>query len=736
MLSDVDPFLGCEASDLPPREGLAARWFFPKAQVGNTHPGACLPFDPISVLPYSGAYPTGYGRYRENTEGQPTPRWNGYYASGFSHIHHSGPGRIRAYYNYLRVTPHCGTLHGIGKRWALADETASPGRYACGLVGTGISAELTCAPMAALHRYTFPASEVALVAVDWSLGGILEDGKRSFPSRVDLRVTEGGAEGVVVFEGVPLYVALSCDLPASRRGTWYANDPLTAGRLVLDGIERDAFRPFGCYFTGAVASGTQVEIRLGFSFRSLERARARLAACASGFDAAAAAATESWCEHLGRIEVEGADEDQRVQLATAHYRSCLKPALARDESPWWGDGPYAFDFSTLWDQYKTQLPLCYLLHPAAAREIVGGLAKAAEHHGWIPVCYLLSDDLERFTNQASGLGELTLGEACQKDVGGVEWAAVLPLLERSVTSGKGAQFLAERMATPFTHHLDLCDAHAALAAAWAHHGVALRGQPLAARARWWPAAYDLETGLLDATNTYEGGVWNYSFRLQHDMAGRIQLAGGEARFIELLDRFFGYTREPVTQLRLKPYGDLWHKGVGSCSFQGLNNEPDMETPYAYCWVGRHDRTCEVVREVIAKNFTVGLGGLPGNDDSGALSSWYLWSSLGLFPVAGSDLYLIASPTVPVSRWRLPGGELVIEAPDASAANIYVTEASWNGRPLRHCWLRHRDIAAGGTLVLRQGPRPTGWAAGSRPPGWGLDAGRDVTTGIRRRAAAT
>ncbi|MDA3959656.1 MAG: glycoside hydrolase family 92 protein, partial [Planctomycetota bacterium] len=700
----VDPFLGCEPSDLPPRQGLAARWFFPKAQIGNNHPGACLPFEPMSVCPYTGGYPTGYGRYRENLSGQPQPRRNGYYVSGFTHFQHAGPGRIRKYYNYLRVTPHCGTLAGVGRRWALSNEQARPGYYACDLVGTGISAELTVAPDCAVHRYHFPTSEVALIAIDWSLGGLNENDKRSLPSSVDLEVVNRHqALGTVCFEGITLHVAIQCSLKADTYGAWFNCAPTDSTTLRLANIRSDSFKPFGCFFTGPTSAGSTVEVRVACSFHSVDHARAQLGATTDSFDAVAKRASERWREQLGAISVDGTTSDIHTQIASSLYRSQLKPALGGTQGPWTPGREYAFDFATLWDQYKTQLPLLYLLYPSIGGRCANGLLAMAEHLGRIPVCQLMASDHSLFANQASALGELTLAEACLKDVPGVNWDAALPLLERTITATEtGQQFALEGIATPFTHHLDLCDAHAALAAAWSHRGVPTRSRVPLRKAALWPAAYDLETGLLDATRCYEGGIWNYSFRLQHDMAGRIALCGGEKSFIGLLDRFFGFGRDPVTQLDLPPFGDLWDKGVASCSFQGLNNEPDMESPYAYLYAGRHDRCCEVVRTVLRDNFTTGRGGLPGNDDSGALSSWHLFTSLGLFPVAGSDCYLIASPRVKHSRWQLPGGELHIDAPDANDDNIYVIGAEWNGTRLRRCWLHHHELAQGGHLRLRQG----------------------------------
>src|SRR5689334_13793653 len=103
LVDAVDPFLGNGATDLPPAEGLAAAWFWPKAQTGNTHPGAGLPWGWVTVLPWSGAYPTGYGLNRPSNCGQPQRLHESPVAAGFTHFHHSGIGAVGEYYNHLRL---------------------------------------------------------------------------------------------------------------------------------------------------------------------------------------------------------------------------------------------------------------------------------------------------------------------------------------------------------------------------------------------------------------------------------------------------------------------------------------------------------------------------------------------------------------------------------------------------------------------------------------------------------
>jgi putative alpha-1,2-mannosidase len=155
-------------------------------------------------------------------------------------------------------------------------------------------------------------------------------------------------------------------------------------------------------------------------------------------------------------------------------------------------------------------------------------------------------------------------------------------------------------------------------------------------------------------------------------------------------------------------------------FEGLNNEPDMEAPWAYHYAGRPDRTAEVVHAGINNMFALGRGGLPGNDDSGGLSSWYVWASLGLFPVAGQSLYLINAPSFAEARIALADNELVIDAPGfvepvADGPTQYVQSAIFNGETLNRTWLTTRELHRGGHLRLELGSQPSGWGTTTRPP---------------------
>lgn len=362
LIDAVDPFIGTGVTQLPSAEGLAATWWFPKPQIGNTHPGAVAPLGMVSACAYSGAYPTGYGLHDLNTEGVPAAKYDRYQASGFTHFQQSGTGAIRKYYNYLRVTPMLEPLDELGRMWALSEETAEPGYYATTL-DSGVRCELTVGQKSTIHRYTFPSHRDARVVVDFSNGGLEIEHGRTVPMRANLQTVGPNAlRGEVVVEGVPLAVYIECDSPGWRQSLWYDRRLMAGGsRLDFDSIRQATLRPFGALFRGNATSGTAVELRIGFSLRGVDQVeenlradieagtgtgrsarqsatvtrqtgRGRATDTSSVFDDCRWAARQSWNRALSTIEVKGGDSDQRTIFATALYHSLIKPSFAQTKA--------------------------------------------------------------------------------------------------------------------------------------------------------------------------------------------------------------------------------------------------------------------------------------------------------------------------------------------------------------------------------------------------------------------
>ncbi|MGK5681403.1 glycoside hydrolase domain-containing protein [Actinoplanes sp. URMC 104] len=733
MLDDVDPFIGTAATDLPPARGLAATWWWPKPQVGNTHPGATSPLGMVSACAYSGAYPTGYGRYTKNTEGVPETMFDRMQASGFTHFQQSGTGAIRKYYNYVRVTPMVQSLDDLGQAWPLHDETAEAGYYAATL-GTGIRCEITVGEKVAVHRYTFPASSSGRVVIDLSCGGLATELGRTVPLRAQIEsMGHGRAQGTVVMEGVPLSVYAEVDSPNWRQMLWYDRRLIDGGtRLDFDSIRHTNLRPFGMLFLGSTRPGQTVEVRLGFSLRGCEQARRNLerecGTQGTAFVAVRARTRAGWREHFGKVQVDGGTPARRTVLATSLYHALIKPCFADDESPFWPtSGPYAFDVCTMWDIYKTQIPLLATLAPERAADLLESLVRVCEEEGNFPIGYRMARGADRFFRQASALAHTALADAHALGRAGIDWAWALVHMVDDLRRMYGEDFYEHGVVHPITHTLDLAYGYHCTARVARALGDKRLAADLTERSRGWVNAFDPVTGLLRDSEFYEGGKWNYSFRLLHDMRARIGLAGGDAAFLGKLDAFFGYGAEPVKQPGQRPPAAEMQAGYALKRFEGLNNEPDMEAPWAYHYAGRPDRTAEIVHSALTWQFGTGPGGLPGNDDSGGLSAWYVWASLGLFPVAGQHLFLINAPAFERAAIQAPEGEFVIETSghretpigvdglDREPPPLYVQSATLNGRPLHATHLSAADVHRGGRLHLRLGPEPSSWGSRTRPP---------------------
>ncbi|MFD2256460.1 glycoside hydrolase domain-containing protein [Luteolibacter algae] len=704
-VAQVDPFLGNAESDLPSPEGIAATWWCAKPPVGNTHPGASLPFGMVSACAYSGAYVTGYGRYGLSLSGDSPPVMYGEKeALGIAHFQQSGTGRIRMYYNYLLTTPLVdGYLEARTERQKLVDERAWPGFYGGRFEKSGIRFEVVATEKGVRHRYDFPTGVEPGVVVDLSAGGLLIDEMRTYPQWAEVDILEDGSIcGQVLMEGIPIKFRCHCE--GAEAFLWEEDDEIDSQGYVLS-LERQKNRPaFGFGFRAEGVS--RLELSFGFSLRSYERAKMATESSLSLEEAAIAAAAK-WEDVLTKIEVSGGTKEQQEIFKTAVYHSCLKPADFSDENPFSAkDGPFFFDLSTLWDAYKTQLPLMMTLWPERGSAFVEFLCEVAEREGGFPVSYLMDNVPDRFTKQATGLCHAILEDARCRGIE-ADWDRVLALLWKTSQSGKGrkgrfGEYARSFLATPLSHTLDISYAHFCMARMARSLGHQVIHDKAAALSVHWRNAFDPETGLLREDSTYyEGENWNYSFRFLHEMSERIGLAGGAKSFVSLLDKFFGFS-------------EAGH-GERLFRFEGLNNEPDMEAPYAYIYAGRHDRTAKVVRRVMQCQFTTGIGGLPGNDDSGGLSSWYAWSACGLFPVCGQAVILIGSPLFDTAVFHLRSGDFRVVAEDNSTDNIFIKEAYLNNRKINRGWLKMSEFMAGGELRLVMSAKASDFATEALPP---------------------
>ncbi|MBO5285451.1 MAG: glycoside hydrolase family 92 protein [Clostridia bacterium] len=210
----------------------------------------------------------------------------------------------------------------------------------------------------------------------------------------------------------------------------------------------------------------------------------------------------------------------------------------------------------------------------------------------------------------------------------------------------------------------------------------------------WINAYGKDGLMSESSQYYEGDKYTYSFRLQANIDERISLVNGKKEYEKLLDAFFGFGKTSIKQITdvdaAQAIFDSHHH-----RFEGFNNECDMETPYSYIYVGRHDKLCEILHECVNYSFALGKGGLPGNNDSGGLSSCFLFNYLGIFPIAGSGKFLLGAPSCKKATINLFNGKkLVINAHNLSNENYFVQSVCVNGNKVSDFTVSCNDIFNG------------------------------------------
>jgi predicted alpha-1,2-mannosidase len=501
---------------------------------------------------------------------------------------------------------------------------------------------------------------------------------------------------------------------------------------------------FGAYARFEARPGQVVIVRAGASFTSIEAAARNLDAeiGSADLDEIRARAESAWQSALGRVRVRGGSSDERQVFYTALYHALLQPRLYGDADgsyPRFGGGAatrraagfdYYDDFS-LWDTFRAQHPLLVLLQPERVPHLVRSLLAKGEEGGFLP-------NFPGWNSYTAAMigdhGASVVADAWVKGVRGFDGGAALQALVKNATEsppyeeyvdGKGRRALAEYLSlgyipleqevTEAFHRREQVSrtleyayddfAISALARGLGREDVAAVFER---RAGNWRNVFDPSIGFVRGRHAdgrwvetfdpaaeqpwiTEGTPWHYTFFVPHDVAGLIEAMGGREAFVARLDRLFAE-------------GRYWH-----------GNEPSHHIAYLYDHAGAPWRTQEEVRRVLASEYGLGPAGLKGNDDTGQMSAWYVFSAIGLYPVApGSPHYEIGSPLFEEARIDVGGGRtFTVRAPGASASNLYVQSATLDGRPHHRPWIAHADVARGATLELRLGPRPNR-AWGARP----------------------
>lgn len=735
---------------------------------GNTFPGATRPFGMLQWSPDTAPASSMWGGYG----------WNDTTITGFSVRHLSGPGC--GVYGDVPIMP---TTRSVDRSPALPfstklqpaytaqfahdQEASAPGSYSVTLdPGTprAIDVALAAGRRAGAGRLTFPDGLPATVLVNGPGAAV---GASDTTVRVDPEAGEidvSATSGWFCFNAntYRIHVVMRFDKPFTAHGTWRRGTlhpgATTATDANLGRFNFGGFGPTAQAGAYATFADRSVGVRVGVSFVSVENARANLDAEAGTYEAVRDAARDEWRTELGKVEVEGGTDDERRRFTTALYQSLLHPSTFSD-----ADGSYMgmdgavhhaegwtkyADYSG-WDTYRSQMALVALIDPDRASDMVrslladfdesGALGKWSVANGHTNV--MVGDPAAPLIASAYAFGarDFDLGAAVAATTANADEYKVLwgPTYARYVARPGLPDYLRigyvplemeafvaiapERAwgVASTTLEYALADfSISRLAAAACETDVAAEFQR---RAGNWrevlnPARRTAEPRLRNGAflpwaysgspfGFVEGNGAQYTWLVPQDVGGLTDALGGRNAAADRLDRLFEHVNAGADH----PY-----------AFMG--NEPTLHVPWLYSWAGRRWRTDAVVRETLDALYPPGPGGFPGNDDLGSMSSWYVFASLGLYPVVpGTDLLVVNGPRFPRATLHLGGGDVVVRADGAADDRPFVHGLALDGVPLDRAWLRASELAGGGDLDFTLAAEAdTDWGNAVLPPSWAPD----------------
>jgi len=707
--------------------------------------------------------------------------------SGFSLTHMSGTGC--ASYGDVPILPTVGSAGTDPENASLAfshtQEQASPGRYKVTLGPSKVTAELSVTTRTGLARFTFPPTNRATVLLKVS-------GSANGATHSSFRVVGGDEIGGQVTSGqfcstgtpYTLYFTARFNRPFSSVGSWDGSD-VTPGSRNCDGTACGGFVSFDA------ASDRTVLMKIGVSFVSAGDATQNLDREDSGWSLGKveSAARGRWNALLGRLRIGGGSRSAQRTFYSALYHSLLHPNVVSDDNGQYvgTDGhvhrsrarvQYA-NFSE-WDIYRSDIQLVALLAPHPAGDMVQSLVNDAEQGGWLPKWAIVGGDASQMNGDSA---DPIIADAYAFGVRGFDVKAALKAMVKGATQPEPIhgleierqyldQYLTQHYVDAGSLDLDSIDYSIggsvtleyaiddfSIAQLASDIGDSSLSAAMMQRAHNWEYLFNPATGYIQARNPdgsfpegpafqtsmfedggqvgfEEGNAIQYTWSIPQDLAALGSLMGGDADTVTRLNTFF-------TQLNAGRY----------LPYDWAGNEPSLWTPWEYDYFGAPSRTQEVVRRIATTLYSDQPADEPGNDDLGAISSWYVWAAIGLFPVTpGTANLALASPLFPVIVVTLPDNRtLVLRAPKASADSPYIHSLSVSGATLRaptsSCtsgattgtshsgtwnrpWLPASIIRTGGTVTYGLSTSPdTSWGASpaDSPPSFGT--GRPPAVGF-------
>lgn len=704
---------------------------------GTTNPGAVVPQGMMSATPFN-VMGSEDNKYDKDKQWWSTPyEVNNKYLTGFSHVNLSGVGCPDL--GSLLLMPTSGELNVKYTQYGseYTDEVAVPGYYSNMLTKYGIKCEMTATPRTSRARFTFHRGQGNLLM---NLGEGLTNETGATVRFVNDREIEGSKLlGTFCYNPqavFPIYFVMRIDKAPATRGYWKLQRPMQGVEAEWDGYsgkyklytsysKEMSGDDVGAWFTFDTTEGEAIEVSIGVSFVSIENARLNLETeqpAGTTFDQIRAQARKKWNEDLSRILVEGGTEEQKGVFYTALYHTMIHPNILQDVNGQYpqmeGDKILTTDRNrytvySLWDTYRNFHQLMTLVYPERQMDMVRTMLDMYREHGWFPKWELYGRETLTMEGDPSipvivdtwmkGLRDFDINLAYE----GMYKSATTPgkdnLMRPDIDDyiAKGYCPLMEQYDNSVSHALEYYIADYSLYTLARALGKTEDAKLFYDRSMGYKHYYCKEFGTLrpilpdgsfyspfdplqganfePSPGFHEGNSWNYTFYVPHDVKGLAKLMGGQKRFVNKLQMVFD-----------KGYYDP-------------ANEPDIAYPYLFSYFkGEEWRTQKLVKELLAKHYTTKPNGLPGNEDTGTMSSWAIFSMMGFYPdCPGVPEYTLTTPTFDKITIKLDPAywgtdKLVIRK---EGGDGYIDQIRLGGKKYSKYRLTHEDLIHAGEITF-------------------------------------
>ena len=717
--------------------------FVGTSNFGTTQPGPIVPRGMVSVSPFNVAG-------KKNLPMEKDSRWlstpyvhENKFLSGFSHVNLSGVGCPDL--GVLLAMPISGSLQTDPDSYAAtySQEQASPGYYESFIDRYGIRVALTASTRVGVSAYSFPEGP-AHILLNLGLGLTNEQGASV------KQVSETEIEGMRMLgsfcyykpeEAYPVYFVAQISEASEEQGVWRTpsrQDGVEAQWMGYNGKTRlmPGYKQeivgdsIGAYFSFDFKKPTTVELRMGVSYVSIENARDNLEKEVAGksFDEVRNEAEQQWEDVLSVVRVKGGKPGAKQIFYTALYHTQMHPNILNDANgayPAMGNRATLYTEDTrytvfsLWDTHRNLHPLLSLLYPQQQSDMIKSMLGIYKESGWLPKWELNATETTTMVGDPAGIViadsyhkgirdfDVNLGlEAMKKSATLLENNPLRPELDSYLKLGYLGADLHESGSVSIVQEYNLADF--AIASLGKTLGDSLLYNTYLKRSQSyrqlldpnfnllrpknsdgsWLTPFDPDTGANFVKNPgyIEGNAWQYSFMVPHDIPALMKLMGGSDPFVKQLDRVFDNNQFDMA------------------------NEPDIAYPFLYNYAPDQAwKTQKRVRSLLERYYTNTPDGLPGNDDTGTMSAWAVWSMMGLYPIIPSlPVYAVTTPSFQEIEIRLDpkyhqNFQLIIRA-NTPEINPYISKVYVGNELLRDLFISHQDLLKSSTLLFELKPK--------------------------------